>query len=84
MNKVIKFSADWCKPCKILGDQIESLKDSFTTEIVSVDIETSAGLTKKYNIRSIPTLIKVSATGDELCRHTGSITSEELVRFVNE
>lgn len=85
MNTILKFSANWCKPCTQLQKQIDELV--IDTEIFTIeyyDIEEWPDLAKEYNIRSIPTLIKLDESLTEVSRKIGSLTNEQLLEFVNE
>lgn len=83
MKKVLKFSADWCSPCKQMTVQMNRLQPEFSlnNELVNVDVDSDSVSAKKYNIRSIPTLIKLNEAGEEIARSTGSMTDKKLVDF---
>lgn len=58
-NVIIDFYATWCPPCKILAKNLiafEKVKPS-KVEIFKVDIDQYMELAKKYNVRSLPTLV---------------------------
>ena len=60
MIKVLKFSADWCGPCKALTPKFKeiSMKEEFSdVEFSEIDIDKRQDLATQYNIRSIPTVI---------------------------
>lgn len=85
MNMILKFSADWCKPCSQLQKQIGGLViDPEICKFEYYDIEEWPELAKEYNIRSIPTLIKLDDALNEVGRKIGSLTNEQLLEFVNE
>jgi thioredoxin 1 len=69
--EAIKFSATWCGPCKVVGKSLEGV------DLKNVDIDTDVdGLTKEYNIRSVPTIVFLK-DGQEVARHSGLITKSE-------
>jgi thioredoxin 1 len=58
-NKIIKFGAEWCGPCKAMKPQIEKFKqmiDESDVEVLDVDVdsEENADMARKYGVRSIP------------------------------
>ena len=59
MIKILKFESDSCPQCKALSVTLERITKEYKTDIKSIDIEedNNQDLIKKYNIRSIPTLI---------------------------
>ena len=82
MSKVLKFSASYCNPCKQMDAQLDRLSDKTVCVVDHVDIDVSSELCKKYNIRSIPTLIKLSPLGEEIDRNIGSLSDEKLLEFL--
>lgn len=71
--EVIKFSATWCGPCKVIAKQLEGL------DFTNIDIdEDQDGLAKKANVRSVPTLIFMK-DGIEVERHSGLLTRQEYI-----
>lgn len=81
MNKILKMGASWCAPCRQMEVQLTRLGDQLITVIEHVDIENAPQLAQKYNIRSVPTLVKLNAAGEEIGRLTGSLTDAKLLDF---
>jgi thioredoxin 1 len=56
MNKVIKFSASWCNPCKAMAPQFEKFKEMVgeDVEVVDLDVDQNSEEASKYGVRSIP------------------------------
>ena len=68
----LKFSADWCAPCKILEPKLEKLKEEFQqVSFVSVDVDVDSHLAEKHQIKHLPTVILLR-DGTEVLRVTGS------------
>ena len=59
MIKILKFESDSCPQCKALSVTLEKISKENKIDIKNVDIEedNSQDLIRKYNIRSIPTII---------------------------
>ena len=56
-DKILKFSATWCGPCKSLSMTLHG--EDLGVPLEEVDIDQSADLSAKYGIRSVPTLVYV-------------------------
>lgn len=50
--------------------------------IGKINIDTNAMLTKKYNVRGVPQFLLLK-NGNEIKRHVGPMTGEELEKFCN-
>jgi thioredoxin 1 len=80
---LVDFYADWCMPCRKLSPVLESLASTLTGKVTvaKVNVDESGQLAKKYNVRSIPTLIVIK-DGKVVNRHTGVKTKQQLLEFV--
>jgi thioredoxin-like negative regulator of GroEL len=79
--KILKFYATWCAPCKALSATINSIKDEITLEIEEIDSDENMDMARKYNVRSLPTMIMVD--GDkEIKRQAGLMSADQLREFV--
>jgi len=80
---ILHFTAAWCGPCKALTKTFESNKREFKKiKRFKVDLDEHQELAKKYNIKSVPTII-LFKNGKEYKRLTGTRTLEELVEFIS-
>ena len=82
MNKLIYFTASWCGPCKMFSPVMDKAS-SLGIPIQKVDIDQNKPLAIQYQIRSVPTVIKVDQKGNVLNRMTGARSLEEVKRFYN-
>ena len=83
MKTLLKFSADYCTPCKQLSKTLAevNLQDVSYQEIT---VEGNLHLVKQWSIRSIPTLILLDEEGKEIKRHTGSLSAPALMEFLEQ
>lgn len=79
MSKLYYFSAPWCGPCKMLGPTMDKSGLSFTKVNVDDDTELAA----KYGVRSVPTLLVVDSTGNELKRLVGNQDLNTIKNWYN-
>jgi thioredoxin 1 len=76
--EVLKFSASWCGPCRVLA---QTLKD--VEGITPVDIDTEMETARLHNVRSVPTLV-FKKDGKEVHRISGSIPLDKYNQIINE
>lgn len=56
---VVDFWAEWCGPCKNLSPIIDELAEQYNGKIsfVKVDVDSNPGITTKFCVRNIPTIL---------------------------
>ena len=56
---MVDFSADWCPPCKMLAPVVERISLEFKDQldVYSVDTDQQPGLSQRFMISGVPTLI---------------------------
>jgi thioredoxin 1 len=80
--KLLKFSASWCGPCKMLTKVMESVE--FPYEVVTIDIEDNEELIAKYGIKGVPTLVLLDDKEEVVSVHIGALDKTALEeRFIN-
>lgn len=79
--KIIKISTETCGPCKNQKKEMEKLTG---IEIVNIDAEEDDESVEKYNIRSVPTIIVLDDSDNELKRWTGFTLATEIQGFINK
>ena len=75
MKKILKFSASWCQPCKMLAKNLETAQLSVPVE--EVDIDEMTDMSVEYKIRGVPTLVMLE-DGKEVKRVSGVKSVDEL------
>lgn len=74
---LVDFYADWCGPCKMMGNVLESID----ANILKVNVDMHPQIAKKFGVMSIPTII-LFEDGKELRRNIGFMPREELEEFL--
>jgi thioredoxin-like negative regulator of GroEL len=82
MNKLIYISAPWCGPCKTFGPIMDKVSMS-GVPVQKMDADNDQQSLMKYGVRSIPTVIKVSPSGEEIGRFSGIKQLQEVINFYN-
>lgn len=76
--EVLKFSAQWCPPCRVLA---QTLKD--VEGITSVDIDKNMETARQHNVRSVPTLV-FKKDGKEIHRISGAISLDKYNEILDD
>jgi thioredoxin 1 len=79
--KILKFSADWCRPCKKLTETLDQMVLPYVVE--NKDIDAEPGLASDYAVRGVPTMIIVDDEGKELSRLVGPRTKADIMEWVS-
>ena len=84
MIKILKFESDSCPQCKALSATLERITKENKIDIKSIDIEedNNQDLIRKYNIRSIPTLIFLNED-QEYNRLVGNQSYATINKIIN-
>ena len=82
MRVVYYFTADWCNPCKKTRPIVEEINRETHTKFQIIDVDSELELTKRFEIRSVPTFILLE-DGKEINRITGAQNKNQLENFIN-
>jgi thioredoxin-related protein len=69
-------------PCKQLAKIIDGLNDDAKSLFEEYTSENDITKFMQFNVRSVPTLIAVDESGNELRRSTGMMTEDKLIEFI--
>src|SRR5262245_39849274 len=82
---LVDFFAEWCGPCKAMAPALEQLASEMKgkVKVVKVDVDQSPGITTKYAIRAMPTLMMFKG-GEVAAQHVGALVQKKkLEDWVN-
>jgi len=80
-KRVLKFSASWCQPCKMLTNTLKDVQTD--VQISEIDIDENEKIVRDYNIRGVPTLVMLDGN-TEIKRKSGMMMKNELEAWLNE
>jgi len=69
---LVDFWAEWCGPCRMVGPIVEELANEYDGKAVigKVNVDEHGGISMKYGIRNIPTLL-VFKNGEVVDKQVG-------------
>ncbi len=79
---VVDFYATWCGPCKMFAPIFEEVSNEIDMNFIKLDTDEYSDIARGYGIMSIPTII-LFENGNEVKRHTGFMSKEEFIKFLN-
>jgi thioredoxin 1 len=74
---LVDFFAEWCGPCKAMAPALEQVATEMKgkVKVVTVDVDQNPGITQKYAIQAMPTLIMFNG-GKEVNRNVGALVQK--------
>lgn len=81
MKRILRFTADWCNPCKQLKENIE--RAALKTPIEVIDIEVDNVLATEFGVRNLPTMVLMDEN-TEISRVVGLKTPKQIKEWVGE
>jgi thioredoxin 2 len=81
---LVDFYADWCGPCKMIAPIVDQLAHDHagTALFLKLDTDRSPGITERFGIRGIPTLIAFR-NGKESGRQVGLAQRKQLEDLIS-
>ena len=77
--RVLRFTASWCQPCKMLAKTLEDIDSKIPIEVFDIDERQEVAM--QYGIRGVPTLVMLD--GDiEVKRFSGMKMKNELTEWL--
>ena len=79
--KILKFSAEWCGPCKMLQKTIDEMVLPYPIE--NIDIDKNPDLAGNFGIRGVPTLVLMTSEGKEQGRIMGNKSKADIMEWLS-
>lgn len=79
---LLDIGSDMCVPCKMMEPILEELTNDFKgkMDVRFINVRLNLEEAREYNIRVIPTQIFFDADGNEIYRHEGFFSREDIMK----
>ena len=83
---LLELKSPDCEACKAMAPVIDEVQNAYVgrLEVEIVDVQKEREAAELYGIQAVPTLVFFDADGNELFRHTGFFSREEIVAKLKE
>ncbi len=81
LPRLVELGSTTCVACQMMKPVIEELAAEYAgkLDVIFINVMTDIDEAGKYNIEVIPTQVFVDASGNELFRHVGVISKEDIL-----
>jgi thioredoxin 1 len=81
LPRLVDLGSDKCAQCKMMAPILDDLREEYAGrfEVVFIDVRKTEGAAKEYGVSVIPTQIFYAADGEELYRHVGFYSGQEIL-----
>ena len=81
---LVDFWAEWCGPCRMITPLVHELDDEYVGKAVfgKVDVDNNIGITSKYGIRNIPTILFFK-NGEVADKQVGAVPKKAIADKIN-
>lgn len=82
--RVLKFSAEWCSPCKLMKPAWEKLIQEFDdVDFVDIDVDQDPQTASEYKVMAVPTVV-IEDQGSIVDTFVGLHTFDQLADTVRK
>ena len=80
---IVKYTADWCQPCKSLTPILENISKEYNGKIniYEVDVDSEPELSFLFDIKSVPTMLFIPMIGEPQI-HVGTLAPSKLKNLI--
>lgn len=75
---IVDFYADWCGPCRMMGEELEKITDK---KIIKINVDTHDEIAQEHGVMTIPT-IEIYKDKELKNKFIGYKTIEEIEEII--
>lgn len=85
LPRMLELGSDSCRPCQMMQPVLEELRKDYAgkLQVDFIDVWKDEAAGKEYGVQSIPTQIFFDANGEEIFRHIGYYSKEDILAKFN-
>ena len=82
---LVDFYADWCAPCKMMAPIMQQVSRDMEgkVKVIKVDVDKNEEVARKYQIRSIPTMI-LFKNGKVMWQGVGVMQADQIKAIIQK
>jgi len=82
---LVDFYADWCAPCKMMAPILQQVSKDMEgkVKVIKVDVDKNEDAARKYQIRSIPTMI-LFKNGKAVWQGVGVMQADQIKAIIQK
>ncbi len=86
LPRLLDLGSHNCTPCQMMVPELAALSDEYAgvVDVEFIDVNENPNASQSYGIRLIPTQIIFDADGNELFRHEGYMSREDMAAKLRE
>ena len=80
LPRLLDLGSHTCTPCRMMVPELDALSDEYAgvVNVEFIDVNENPNAAEQYGIRLIPTQIIFDSDGNELFRHEGYMSREDM------
>jgi thioredoxin len=84
MPVILEFTADWCRPCRLMAPFLENVQKKYRgkIQIYKINDDREKGLSKLFGIKYLPTMIFIKPNSDDYFKSVGYKDERQIKRLV--
>lgn len=81
---LVDFWAEWCGPCRIIAPFVKEISEEYSDKAIvgKVDVDSNPGISAKFGIRNIPTLLFFK-NGEIADKQVGAVQKSAIAAKLN-